>query len=70
MAKLVDLLIRVERGTAPPRRVRVCGTRCLDVLDMTTRVAIQVSAEQVSPYRHTLMLEGTTYEILNVFKSA
>jgi hypothetical protein len=70
MSKQVDLLIRIERGSTIPHRVRVCGTCCFDVLDMMTHTAIRVSAEDISPYRHTLLMDGTAYEILNVFKLA
>jgi hypothetical protein len=40
----------------------------LDVREISTRVTMQVSAQELSAYRHTLLLDGTEYQILNVIK--
>lgn len=70
MDKQIDILIRVERGSGTPRHIRCGGKDCLDVRDLLTRVTIRIRAEEVSPYRHTLMMDGMAYEILNVFRPA
>lgn len=44
------------------------GEDRLDVRELSTRVAIQIRAHEISPYRHTLLLEGTEYQILNVIR--
>jgi hypothetical protein len=40
----------------------------LDVREISTRKTIQVRANEISPYRHTLLLEETEYQILNVIR--
>lgn len=70
MDKQVDLLIRVERGSGMPRHIRCEGKNCLDVRDLMTRMIIRIRAEEISPYRHTLVMDGMAYEILNVFRPA
>ncbi len=40
----------------------------LDVRDLTTRWTTQVPAKEISPYRHTLFLDGKAYAILEVMK--
>lgn len=40
----------------------------VEVRELSTRVAIEVRAQEISPYRHTLLLEGKEYQILNVIK--
>jgi len=40
----------------------------LEVRELSTRVTIQIRAHEVSAYRHTLLLDGTEYQILNVVR--
>ena len=40
----------------------------LDVRDLATRANIRIRAGDISPYRHTLFLNGRAYQILNVVK--
>ena len=66
MSVQYQLLIRILGNSG-----RVClqmydGEECLDVRDLSTRVAIQIRAKEVSPYRHTLLLKGVEYQILNI----
>ena len=44
------------------------GDDRLEVRELSTRVTIQVRAEEVSPYRHILLIDGTEYQILNVIR--
>lgn len=40
----------------------------VDVRDLTTRVTLHLRAHELSPYRHTLVLDGLEYQILNVIR--
>lgn len=40
----------------------------VDVRDLTTRVTEQVRAHELSPYRHTLVLDGMEYQIVNLIR--
>ena len=44
------------------------GEDRVDVRELVTRVTVRIRAQDISPYRHTLLLEGTEYQILNVTK--
>lgn len=68
MDRQVDLLIRSKQVREVPHHVRYSEQHCLDVIDLMTRVTIQVRANEVSPYLHTLMMNGTPYEILSIYK--
>ena len=46
------------------------GETRLEVRDLNTQVTIQVRAQELSPYRHTLLLDGAEYQILNVTRTA
>ena len=68
MSNQYQLLITAPGGPRLVCRRSYDGNDRLDVRDIVTRVAIQVRAEDISPYRHTLLLEGTEYQILNVIR--
>lgn len=40
----------------------------VEVRDLTTRITATIAAGQISPYRHTLFLDGKAYRILNVVR--
>jgi hypothetical protein len=44
------------------------GDDRVEVRELSTRVAIEVRAHEISPYRHTLLLEGKEFQILDVIK--
>ena len=44
------------------------GEDRLEVRELSTRVTVQIRAQEVSPYRHTLLLEGTEYHILTIIR--
>lgn len=44
------------------------GEDRLEVRELSTRVTIKIRAQEVSPYRHTLLLEGTEYHILTIIR--
>jgi hypothetical protein len=40
----------------------------LSVRDLSSRATVQVRVQEISPYRHVLLIDGRTYTILNVHK--
>lgn len=40
----------------------------VEVRDLATRITATIAAGQISPYRHTLFLDGKAYRILNVVR--
>ena len=70
MNNQLDLLILAEGNTGMAQRYRCDGKQRVDVRDLSTLAAIQIFAEEISIYRHTLLMNGMAYRILNVFKPA
>jgi hypothetical protein len=59
--------------TTPGAPRLVCRRSCdgedrLEVRELSTRATLQIRAQEISPYRHTLLLEGTEYQILSVIR--
>jgi hypothetical protein len=48
------------------RDVKMQNNEMVEVIDLTTRVVMKVKAGDVSIYRHTLRLQGKSYNILRV----
>lgn len=70
MSKQVDLMIVAEGSQGIARRHRCDSKQQFEVRDLSTRAVIQLRAEEISLYRHTLLLNGMAYRILNIFKLA
>jgi uncharacterized Zn finger protein len=68
MSNQYQLLITTADAPRLVRRRSYDRDDRVDVRDLTTRVTIQVRAHEISPYRHTLLLEGMEYQILNVIR--
>jgi len=68
MSNQYQLLITTSGAPRLVCRRSYDGEDRLEVRELSTRVTIQVRAQEVSPYRHTLLLEGTEYQILTVIK--
>jgi len=66
MSNQYQLYITTVDAPRLVRRRSYDGDDCLDVRDLTSRATIQVRVREVSLYRHTLLLEGTEYQIVNV----
>ncbi|MCX7149031.1 MAG: hypothetical protein NTY05_06410 [Rhodocyclales bacterium] len=66
MSNQYQLFITTADAPRLVRRRSYDGDDCLEVRDLVTRLTIRVRAQEVSLYRHTLLLEGTEYQILNV----
>ena len=62
------LLIKEEGSNSPACQLAYDGDKCLNVRDLSTRLATQVLAQDISLYRHTLFLGDKAYQILNVTK--
>lgn len=62
------LLLKAEGAHGSIRQEAYDADERLDVRDLSTRSTIQVRTQEVSPYRHTLFLEGKAYAILDVVK--
>lgn len=68
MRNQYQLLIRAE-GTSGPIRQKTYGDEDrLEVRDLSMRMMTLVRAREISLYRHTLYLDGTAYQILNVVR--
>jgi hypothetical protein len=63
-----QLLFRAEGSPGPLRQQLYGGEERVDVRDMATRATIRIPARDLSLYRHTLLLEGRSYQILNVVR--
>lgn len=63
------LVLKAEGTRGQVRQATYDGEECLDARDLSTRWPVQVRARDISPYRHTLFLEGKAYRILNVVRS-
>jgi hypothetical protein len=60
--------LRAEGSQGPLREQVYAAEARLNVRDLATRVIVSVRAREISPYRHTLYLEGRPYRIMNVIQ--
>lgn len=70
MSNQIDLLIMAEGDRMVACWHRFDGKQRFSVRELNTQSVIEVPAEQISLYRHTLLLNGMAYRILNIFKPA
>lgn len=66
MAKQYRLMLRPKDVPGP-----VCQHLCgeddrFEVRDLTTRTCVEVRVRDISPYRHSLFLDGKEFHILNL----
>jgi hypothetical protein len=61
-------ILRAEGAQGPLRELAYPAEARLTVRDLATRVVVSVCAREISPYRHTLYLEGLPYRIMNVIR--
>jgi hypothetical protein len=61
-------ILRAEGSQGPLREQAYPAEARLTVRDLATRVVVSVRAREISPYRHTLYLEGQAYRIMNVIR--
>jgi hypothetical protein len=62
------LLLRGREKPGAMRQQTYEANERVDVRDLVTRANMHVSAHELSPYRHTLILDGLEYNILNVVR--
>ena len=62
------LILKAEDAQSPIRNETFDEDERLDVRDLTGSGNTQVRAKELSPYRHTLFLDGKAYSILEVMK--
>ena len=63
-----QLLIRAEGTPDAIRHESYDGDERLDVRDLCTRCTTQVRAQDISCYRHTLLVDGKAFKILDVVR--
>lgn len=64
------LLLAEEGSRALPFKKIFPVTEPVEVVDLVTRSRCRVFIREISPYRHTLRLEGVAFRILNIFEAA
>lgn len=62
------LLLKGRDREGAMRQKTFAGEDSVGVRDMNTRITFNVHANELSPYRHTLLLDGIEYQILNVIR--
>jgi hypothetical protein len=68
MNKHVDLLILAEGSRGKAQRLRVDSKHPVAVRELSSRTVHHIHAEEISLYRHTLLINGLVYRILDIFK--
>lgn len=68
MSNQYQLLITTSGAPRLVCRRSYDGDDRLEVRELSTRVTLRIRADEVSPYRHTLLLDGTEYQILTVVR--
>ncbi len=68
MSQKFRLLLRERDRSGAARQQTYDAEESVDVRDLTTRITFNVRADELSPYRHTLMLDGMEYQILLVIR--
>ncbi|NJD35252.1 MAG: hypothetical protein FIA96_10545 [Betaproteobacteria bacterium] len=62
------LLLRGRERPGPLQQQTYAAEDSVSVRDLMTCVTQHVRAHELSPYRHTLILDGMEYQILNVLR--
>ena len=68
MERTYRLLLRGRNRPGPMRQQTYAAEDSVDVHDLMTCSTQHVRADELSPYRHTLILDGLEYQILNVLR--
>lgn len=68
MERKFRLLLRRRDRPGPMRQQIYAAEDSVDVRDLMTCVTQHVLANQLSPYRHTVILDGMEFQILNVIR--
>lgn len=68
MERKFRLLLRGRDRPGPMQSQTYAAEDRVDVRDLMTCVTQQVRAQELSPFRHTLILDGKEYQILNLIR--
>ena len=68
MERKFRLLLRGRAQPGPMLQQTYAAEDSVDVRDLMTCLPQHVRAHELSPYRHTLILDGLEYQILNVIR--
>lgn len=68
MTTQYQVIIMTEEHVGPTCRQTYDADARLEVRELSTRMTIVVRAKELSPYRHTLLLEGKGYQIINMIR--
>lgn len=68
MERKFRLLLRGRDRPGPMRQQTYAADDSVDVRDLTTCLTQHVRARELSPFRHTLILDGKEYQILNLIR--
>ena len=63
---LIRLTLLDETGRHPALTITVSADAQVGVRDLSTRAVLSVRAAEISLYRHTVMLCGRAFRVLNV----
>ena len=61
-----QVFIKAAAARGPVLEQNYRADAWVDVRDMTTRAVLQLRARELSPYRHHLLMDGNSFDILNV----
>jgi hypothetical protein len=62
------VVMRAEGTAGPMSSQSYRAGECVQVRERTTGVLAKIRANEISPYRHTLFLNGRPYQIMNVVR--
>jgi hypothetical protein len=68
MVKQYQISLIAKNSSGPIQQQTYDGDELLAVQEFVTQVPVRVCARDLSPYRHTLLLDGTEFRILNVIR--
>lgn len=68
MGSKYRIVLRQRDRPGPVVQQTYDGEDSVDARDLSTRVTLRLRARELSPYRHTLLMNGMEYQILNVLK--
>lgn len=62
-------LVYKEKATGGPILRQTCDAeKQVEVVEITTRERLRLRTRDISIYRHSLVIDGKPYDILNVFE--
>ena len=64
----VRLMLLEEGVRKPAVNVRVAAETMVGVRDLCSRAIVAVRAAEISVYRHTVLLRGRSFRVLNILR--